>query len=338
MAKENEWKESLKSSWNNVDMLFTSENERRYGMIDELEIDQIVPFKNHTFHVIDDEKMDELVVSIKDHGVNEPAIVFVNEEGNYEMISGHRRKRACELAEISTMPVIIKQLDRDEATILMGEANLTSREEILPSEKAFTYKEMLGAMKRSAGRPKKNFVPRGQNFVPEEQNYNSRREMAKKIGESEISIQRYIRLTYLVTPLLDLVDRGKMAMKPAVELSYLDSSMQRCVYDYYKESLILDENGKEVFAGTLPSVPQAKELRALDEAGELDEEKITDILGKLKPNQKSKIVIANDGLIAYQRERDLTDAELENKILKALQFYDKYMDKKKIKETERGEI
>ena len=336
MANENEWKDSLRSSWSNIDALFTSENERRYGMIDELEIDQIVPFKNHTFRVIDDDKMDELVLSIKDHGVNEPAIVFINEENNYEMIAGHRRKRACELAGLATIPVIIKTLDRDEATILMGESNLTSRDEILPSEKAFTYKEMLEAMKRSAGRPKKNFGPGVQNFAPEGQNYDARKKMEEKVGESGRNISRYIRLTYLIEPLLKLVDLGKMAIKPAVELSYLDSTLQRDVYNYYTNTVVLDENGKEVISGTLPSVPQAKELRALNDAGELDEDKIAEVLGRLKPNQKEKIVLANDGLIAYKQARDLTDSELEKKIMKALQFYDRYLEKKKEKEMTRG--
>lgn len=329
MANENEWKDSLRSSWSNIDALFTSENERRYGMIDELEIDQIVPFKNHTFRVIDDDKMDELVLSIKDHGVNEPAIVFINEENNYEMIAGHRRKRACELAGLATIPVIIKTLDRDEATILMGESNLTSRDEILPSEKAFTYKEMLDAMKRSAGRPRKNFSPGGKNF-------NASKEMEEKTGDSSTNIYRYIRLTFLIEPLLKLVDLGKMAIKPAVELSYLDSTLQRDVYNYYTNTVVLDENGKEVISGTLPSVPQAKELRALNDARELDEDKIAEVLGRLKPNQKEKIVLANDGLIAYKQERDLTDSELEKKIMKALQFYDRYLEKKKEKEMTRG--
>ena len=329
MANENEWKDSLRSSWSNIDALFTSENERRYGMIDELEIDQIVPFKNHTFRVIDDDKMDELVLSIKDHGVNEPAIVFINEENNYEMIAGHRRKRACELAGLATIPVIIKTLDRDEATILMGESNLTSRDEILPSEKAFTYKEMLDAMKRAAGRPRKNFSPGGKNF-------NASKEMEKKTGDSSTNIYRYIRLTFLIEPLLKLVDLGKMAIKPAVELSYLDSTLQRDVYNYYTNTVVLDENGKEVISGTLPSVPQAKELRALNDARELDEDKIAEVLGRLKPNQKEKIVLANDGLIAYKQERDLTDSELEKKIMKALQFYDRYLEKKKEKEMTRG--
>lgn len=160
--------------------------------------------------------------------------------------------------------------------------------------------------------------------------------MEEKVGDSSSNIQRYIRLTYLIEPLLKLVDLGKMAIKPAVELSYLDSTLQRDVYNYYTNTVVLDENGKEVISGTLPSVPQAKELRELNDAGELDEDKIAEVLGRLKPNQKEKIVLANDGLIAYKQERDLTDSELEKKIMKALQFYDRYLEKKKEKEMTRG--
>lgn len=146
MAKD-DWKQSIRGAFN-AEQMFYTEAERNNGTLDEMEIDQIVPFKEHTFKVVDDDKMQELVESIKDHGVNEPAVVFLNEDGNYEMVAGHRRKRACELAGIETIPVIVKNINRDEATILMGESNLQSREEILPSEKAFTYKKMLDAMNR----------------------------------------------------------------------------------------------------------------------------------------------------------------------------------------------
>lgn len=139
MAKD-DWKQSIREAFN-PEAIFYNETERRNGTLEEMEIDQIVPFRDHTFKVVDDYKMMELVDSIKDHGVNEPAVVFINEDGNYEMIAGHRRKRACELAGIETIPIIVKNINRDEATILMGESNLQSREEILPSEKAFTYKK-----------------------------------------------------------------------------------------------------------------------------------------------------------------------------------------------------
>ena len=154
-----------------------------------MEIDQIVPFRDHTFKVVDDDKMMELVDSIKDHGVNEPAIVFINEDGNYEMIAGHRRKRACELAGIETIPIIVKNINRDEATILMGESNLQSREEILPSEKAFTYKKMLDAMKRQAGRPgKNNLRPVGTNLTGQ----RSDEILATDKAESARQMRRYI--------------------------------------------------------------------------------------------------------------------------------------------------
>lgn len=163
MAKD-DWKQSIRGAFN-AEQMFYTEAERNNGTLDEMEIDQIVPFKEHTFKVVDDDKMQELVESIKDHGVNEPAVVFLNEDGNYEMVAGHRRKRACELAGIETIPVIVKNINRDEATILMGESNLQSREEILPSEKAFTYKKMLDAMNRQGKRTDLTSSPLGTKLV-----------------------------------------------------------------------------------------------------------------------------------------------------------------------------
>ena len=219
MAKD-DWKQSIREAFN-PEAIFYNETERKNGTLDEMEIDQIVPFRDHTFKVVDDDKMMELVDSIKDHGVNEPAIVFINEDGNYEMIAGHRRKRACELAGIETIPIIVKNINRDEATILMGESNLQSREEILPSEKAFTYKKMLDAMKRQAGRPgKNNLRPVGTNLTGQ----RSDEILATEIGESARQIQRYICLTNLIPELLDLVDQKRISLRPAVEISYLDST------------------------------------------------------------------------------------------------------------------
>lgn len=228
MAKD-DWKQSLHAAFN-PEAIFFNETERRNGTLDEMEIDQIVPFRDHTFKVVDDDKMMELVESIKDHGVNEPAVVFINEDGNYEMIAGHRRKRACELAGIETIPIIVKNINRDEATILMGESNLQSREEILPSEKAFTYKSMLEAKRRQAGRPRlKNASPVATNFPKG----RADEELAEEVGEGKDTIRRYIRLTYLIPELLDLVDQGKMSIRPAVEVSYIDSEGQKSIYEYY---------------------------------------------------------------------------------------------------------
>ena len=237
MAKD-DWKQSIRGAFN-AEQMFYTEAERNNGTLDEMEIDQIVPFKGHTFKVVDDDKMQELVESIKDHGVNEPAVVFLNEDGNYEMVAGHRRKRACELAGIETIPVIVKNINRDEATILMGESNLQSRDEILPSERAFTYKVMYEALKRQG---KRTDLTSG----PPDQKLNARKETADMVNTSEKTIDRYIRLTYLIPELLDLVDRGKMSIRPAVEVSYIDSEGQKSIYDYYQETLDIDENGKEI--------------------------------------------------------------------------------------------
>lgn len=325
MAKD-DWKQSLHAAFN-PEAIFYSETERRNGTLDEMEIDQIVPFKDHTFKVVDDDKMMELVESIKDHGVNEPAVVFINEDGNYEMIAGHRRKRACELAGIETIPIIIKNINRDEATILMGESNLQSREEILPSEKAFTYKKMLDAMNRQGKRTDLTSSPLGTKLVGTRSNVL----LSEEVGESKSQIHRYIRLTYLIPELLDLVDQGKMSIRPAVEVSYIDSQGQKSIYEYYQDTIDMDENGKEISPGVLPSLAQAKEMRELASNVSLDEVQISGILGKLKPNQKPKITLKDEKILRYGR--NLTPKEFEEKIIKALDYYEKHMAKEQAKDT-----
>lgn len=322
MAKD-DWKQSIREAFN-PEAIFYNETERNNGTLDEMEIDQIVPFKGHTFKVVDDDKMQELVESIKDHGVNEPAVVFLNEDGNYEMVAGHRRKRACELAGIETIPVIVKNINRDEATILMGESNLQSRDEILPSERAFTYKVMYEALKRQG---KRTDLTSG----PPDQKLNARKETADMVNTSEKTIDRYIRLTYLIPELLDLVDRGKMSIRPAVEVSYIDSEGQKSIYDYYQDTLDIDENGKEISPGVLPSLAQAKEMRSLAANMALDEEQIDSILGKLKPNQKPKLTLKDEKILRFGR--NLTPKEFEDKILKALDFYEKHMEKNRDSRT-----
>lgn len=286
-----------------MDDLFSTEQTRTYGEIDEIRISEIIPFQNHTFQVRDDDEMEKLVESVQRNGIINPAIVFRNETGSIEMIAGHRRMRACELAGIEMIPVIIKNVTRDDAIIIMGETNLQSRETILPSEKAYTYKLMKEAMKRTAGRPQKNFDPLGQNF-------NTRKEMAEKTGESEQQIQRYIRLTYLLPELLALVDEGTIALRPAVELSYLDSINQKLIYDYYDANMVT------------PSLAQAIEFKKMAREGRLDEDVIYDVLNTDKPNQKSKIVLKSDRIFAYKG--DMQDKEFEDRIIKALDFYDRY--------------
>lgn len=325
MAKD-DWKQSIREAFN-AEQIFYTEAERNNGTLDEMEIDQIVPFKEHTFKVVDDDKMQELVESIKDHGVNEPAVVFLNEDGNYEMVAGHRRKRACELAGIETIPVIVKNINRDEATILMGESNLQSREEILPSEKAFTYKKMLDAMNRQGKRTDLTSSPLGTKLVGTRSNVL----LSEEVGESKSQIHRYIRLTYLIPELLNLVDQGKMSIRPAVEVSYIDSEGQKSIYDYYQDTLDIDDAGKEISPGVLPSLAQAKEMRDLAANMALDEEQIGSILGKLKPNQKPKLTLKDEKILRYGK--NLTPKEFEDKILKALDFYEKHMEKNRDSRT-----
>ena len=325
MAKD-DWKQSIRGAFN-AEQMFYTEAERNNGTLDEMEIDQIVPFKEHTFKVVDDDKMQELVESIKDHGVNEPAVVFLNEDGNYEMVAGHRRKRACELAGIETIPVIVKNINRDEATILMGESNLQSREEILPSEKAFTYKKMLDAMNRQGKRTDLTSSPLGTKLVGTRSNVL----LSEEVGESKSQIHRYIRLTYLIPELLNLVDQGKMSIRPAVEVSYIDSEGQKSIYDYYQDTLDIDDAGKEISPGVLPSLAQAKEMRDLAANMALDEEQIGSILGKLKPNQKPKLTLKDEKILRYGK--NLTPKEFEDKILKALDFYEKHMEKNRDRRT-----
>lgn len=209
-----------------LDDLFTTQAQReeeKLSKIRDIPLGLIDDFPDHPFKVRDDEDMLQLIESIRDRGVITPATVRQKEDGRYELISGHRRKRACELAGFQTLRCEVVDLSRDEATILMVESNF-QRSQILPSEKAFAYKMRLDAMKRQAGRPRKN------NLVPVGQNY-SREELASQSGESQTQIQRYIRLTYLVPELLEFVDQGRIKMRPAVELSYLDEDCQRDIVD-----------------------------------------------------------------------------------------------------------
>ena len=215
-----------------LDDLFTSQEQRDNPVVDEvkeIELYKIGEFPNHPFRVIDDDKMEEMVKSVKEHGVLLPVIVRKRGEGNYQMISGHRRKRACELAGIDKIKCIVKDLTDDEATILMVDSNI-QREEILPSEKAFAYKMKLDALKRTAGRPTK------ENACHNGTHLRSDQELALQVGDSARSIQRYVRLTELVPELLDYVDNKKIGLVMAVDLSYLDEQVQKWVYEYFKEN------------------------------------------------------------------------------------------------------
>lgn len=292
---------------NTLDDLFSTQEERddaKLAKIRDIPLTEIDNFPDHPFKVRDDEDMLQLVESVKERGVITPATVRQKEDGRYELVSGHRRKRACELAGFETLRCEVVDLDRDAATILMVESNY-QRSQILPSEKAFAYKMRLEAMKRQAGRPSKdNLVPVGLNF--------SRVELSEQSGESQTQIQRYIRLTNLVPELLDLVDEGKIKMRPAVELSYLDEDSQRAVVDE------IDLNQ------CTPSHDQTIRMRMFFTDGKLTPEVVSAIMGEEKPNQREKIVLRGDKVRSLI-PKNIPVSQTEDYVVKALEHYSRFL-------------
>ena len=290
-----------------LDDLFSTQEQRdeeKLSKIRDIPLTEIDDFPDHPFKVRDDEDMAQLTESIKERGVITPATVRQKEDGRYELISGHRRKRACELAGFDTLRCEVVELNRDEATILMVESNY-QRSQILPSEKAYAYKMRLEAMKRQAGRPSKdNLVPVGQNF--------SREELATQSGESQTQIQRYIRLTNLVPELLDYVDEGRIKMRPAVELSFLDEDSQRDVVDE------IDLND------ATPSHDQTIRMRKFFEEGKLTTEAIQAIMSEEKPNQREKIVLRGDR-VRQLIPKNIPISQTEDFVCKALEHYNKFL-------------
>lgn len=269
-----------------VDDLFSSNENReedKREKIVEVKIGEIDNFDKHPFKVKEDDSMIELVESIKESGVLTPVVLRQKDDGRYEMVSGHRRKRACELAGIETLPSIIKTLSKDEAIIYMVDSNL-QRDEILPSEKAFSYKMRLDAMKRQAGRPvKDNYSPVGNNL----KGVNSSAILSEAVGESKNQIFRYIRLTELLPEILEKVDEGVMGIRPAVELSYLKKEEQSWV----STSMESEE--------CTPTFVQAAKMRKLSEESRLNENVIYSIMQEEKPNQKEKIVLKDERFSKY---------------------------------------
>ena len=290
-----------------LDDFFSTQEQRdeeKLSKIRDIPLTEIDDFPDHPFKVRDDEDMAQLIESIKERGVITPATVRQKEDGRYELISGHRRKRACELAGFDTLRCEVVELNRDEATILMVESNY-QRSQILPSEKAYAYKMRLEAMKRQAGRPSKdNLVPVGQNF--------SREELATQSGESQTQIQRYIRLTNLVPELLDYVDEGRIKMRPAVELSFLDEDSQRDVVDE------IDLND------ATPSHDQTIRMRKFFEEGKLTTEAIQAIMSEEKPNQREKIVLRGDR-VRQLIPKNIPISQTEDFVCKALEHYNKFL-------------
>ncbi len=294
-------------STKSLDDLFSTQEERdeaKLQKIRDIPLTEIDGFPDHPFQVREDEDMFQLVESIKERGVITPATVRQKEDGRYELVSGHRRKKACELAGFETLRCEVVELTKDEATILMVESNF-QRSQILPSEKAFAYKMRLEAMKRQAGRPsKENLVPVGQNY--------SREELASQSGDSQTQIQRYVRLTNLVPELLELVDEGKIKMRPAVELSYLDEDCQRDVVDE------IDLND------CTPSHDQTIRMRKFFNEGKLTTEAVQAIMSEEKPNQREKIILRGDKVRSLI-PKSVPLNQTEEYICKALEHYGRVM-------------
>ena len=272
------------------------------GSIVNIPLSQLHDFPNHPFKVRDDEKMQETVESVKAYGVLVPAIVRQRPDGEYEIVAGHRRKRASELAGLNELPAIVRDLDDDAATIIMVDSNL-QRESILPSERAQAYKMKLEAIKRRAGRPtKENSAQVGQNFDGK----TSRELVAEKSPDSPTQIQRYIRLTELQPELQEMVDSGKMAMTPAVELSYLKP---------IEQELLLETIESEQ---ATPSLSQAQRIKKLSQSGDLNEDSILGIMSEQKkPELSSNITLSGDKLKKYF-PKSYTPAQIENTIFKLL--------------------
>ena len=296
---------------NTLDELFSTQEERddaKLSKIRDIPLELIDDFPDHPFKVRDDEDMIQLVESVKERGVITPATVRQKEDGRYELISGHRRKRACELAGFEALRCEVVDLDRDAATVLMVESNY-QRSQILPSEKAFAYKMRLEAMKRQAGRPSKvNSVPVAQNY----EGKTSRELLGEQVGESQDQVRRYIRLTNLVPELLDLVDEGKIKMRPAVELSYLDEDSQRAVVDE------IDLNQ------CTPSHDQTIRMRKFFTDGKLTPEVVSAIMVEEKPNQREKIVLRGDKVRSLI-PKNIPVSQTEDYVVKALEHYSRFL-------------
>ena len=294
-----------------LDDLFSTQEMRddaKLAKIRDIPLELIDDFPDHPFKVRDDEDMVQLVESVKERGVITPATVRQKEDGRYELISGHRRKRACELAGFETLRCEVVDLTRDEATILMVESNF-QRSQILPSEKAFAYKMRMEAMKRQAGRPsKENVSPVGTNLRTDEL-------IAQETGDSRNQIHRYIRLTNLVPELLDLVDEGRMKMRPAVEISFLDEDCQRDLVDE------IDLND------CTPSHDQTIRMRKMFEEKKLTPEAIQAIMSEQKPNQRERIVLSGDKVRQYI-PKNIPLNQTEDYVCKALEHYASYLRKR----------
>ena len=304
----------LKTAYDELFMDDKGREENRLPRIYEIPLTEIDDFPDHPYQVRMDEDMEQLVESVKERGIITPVTVRPKEDGRYEMVSGHRRKKACELAGLGTVKAEIRELTRDEAILLMVESNL-QRSTILPSEKAFAYKMQMDVLKRQGKRTDLTSGPLGQKL----ESINSRDDLASGVPDSSRQIQRYIRLTNLAPDLLNLVDEGRIALRPAVELSYLSEQEQVMLLEAIS------------YADATPSLAQAIKMRSLSKEGTLTQEAIEAILCEEKPNQREKITFRADRLRQYLPP-GISPRQTEDYVLKALEYYQRYRERQRQQE------
>ena len=298
-------KGSLNVSLKGADDIFSTEEsrqEQQREQVQQIPIGELFPFKNHPFKVLDDESMQRTVESVEQYGVLSPLIARPRAEGGYEIISGHRRQHAAQLAGLETLPVIVRQMDDDAAVLLMVDSNL-QRENILPSERAFAYKMKLEAIKNQGARSDLTSAQVGRKLEAADI-------VGQEAGDSRNQVRRFIRLTNLIPELLDMVDEKKISFNPAVELSYLDESQQRA----FLEAMDGTQNA--------PSVSQAQQLKKMAQCGEFIYEKAFDILGQEKKSEQDTVTIKNDILRKYF-PRSYTPRQMEEKIIQLLDAWQK---------------
>ena len=310
MARNRETKIEL-TAYDDLFQTDESREEAKLSKIRDIPISEIDEFPDHPFKVLMDEDMEQLVESIKRNGVMTPATVRLKEDGRYELISGHRRKKACELAGFETLKCEVKELTRDEAIIVMVESNL-QRSVILPSEKAFAYKMRLEAMKRQGERSDLTSSPMGTKL-------RSDAKLAEKVGESRNQIQRYIRLTELVPEILQMVDERQIAFRPAVEISYLTEEQQYTLLEAME------------YNDATPSLAQAIKMKKYNQDGKLTSEVIQSIMEEEKPNQKEKPAF-RDERITKLIPKTVPRGQETDFVVKALEFYNRHLQRNKAHE------
>ena len=314
MARSRETKIEL-TAYDDLFQTDESRAEAKLSKIRDIPISEIDEFPDHPFKVLMDEDMEQLVESIKRNGVMTPATVRLKEDGRYELISGHRRKKACELAGLETLKCEVKELTRDEAIIVMVESNL-QRSVILPSEKAFAYKMRLEAMNRQAGRPSKdNLTP----MVSDLDTTRTNEKLGKEVGESREQIRRYIRLTELVPEILQMVDERQIAFRPAVEISYLTEEQQYTLLEAME------------YNDATPSLAQAIKMKKYNQDGKLTSEVIQSIMEEEKPNQKEKPAF-RDERITKLIPKTVPRGQETDFVVKALEFYNRHLQRNKAHE------